>query len=111
MLRVLRATGLVLIATIFWSSPAEADIWDFLAELSGPGPFDGRGKLPEAAMATIYCRGVRSGSGFLRLLDNPDARGPCFFAEVHNFEAPDDERFFRVRATITEVGTTYRLAP
>jgi len=111
MMQALRITSMVLIVMTIWSVPAKADIWDWLEQLSGPGPFNGRGKLPESATATIYCHGFDSGSGWLRLLNRADARGPCVFADVHNFEAPDDERFFRVRATLTEFGPTYRIAP
>ena len=111
MLRTLRITTLLLITMSTLSQPAKADWWDFFAELSGPGPFNGRGKLPENATATIYCHGVSSGSGFFRLLDRGDSRGPCIFADVRLFEAPDDDKFFRVRMTVTEVGPTYRLAP
>lgn len=111
MLRTLRVTSLVLITMLVWSQPANADWWDFFAELSGPGPFHGRGHWPENVMATIYCHGVSSGSGWVRLLDKAEARGPCFFADLRNFEAPNDDKFFRTRATVTEIGPTYRLAP
>jgi hypothetical protein len=107
MRRMRRGTWLALILLIVSARPAKANIWDILLELSGPGPFDGRGN----ASATIYCHGFDSGSGFLRLLDRPDARGPCFFVDVRRFESPDDERFFRVRVTTTEVGPMYRIAP
>ncbi|HYR85762.1 MAG TPA: hypothetical protein VE422_16850 [Terriglobia bacterium] len=111
MLRILRRATLFLLLLTVPAPTAHADWWEILAELTGPGPSDGRGKLPESATATIYCRGFNSGSGFFRLLDRGDPRGPCFFVDLHNFEAPDDDKFFRVRTTLTEVGPTYRLAP
>src|SRR6266850_5149319 len=111
MLRILRTATLVLVLLTFLPQAAHADWWEVLAELSGPGPFAGRGKVPESATATIYCRGFSSGSGWFRLLDRADPRGPCVFVDLHNYEAPDDDKFFRVRATLTEVGPTYRLAP
>jgi hypothetical protein len=101
----------VFIVMTIWSQPAMADWWDWFAELSGPGGFKGRGTskfpFPTNVAATVYCQG----SGWFKLLDNPDARGTCFFVDFRGFEAPEDFKFRRVSATVTEIGPTYRLAP
>ena len=104
MLRTLRITTLLLITMSTLSQPAKADWWDFFAELSGPGPFNGRGKLPENATAAIYCHGVSSGSGFFRLLDRGDSWGPCIFADVRLFEAPDDDTALEIVTKLSHHG-------
>src|SRR2546427_642274 len=88
MSRILRAATLLLIVMTMWSRPVHADIWDLLAELSGPGPFDGRGN----GTLTVYCwhsdftadasegrtGGDRGGNDkWFHLLQDRKAKGPC----------------------------------
>jgi hypothetical protein len=123
MSRVLRVTTLLLIVMTMWSRPVHADIWDFFADMSGPGPFDGRGN----GTLTVYCwhsdftadesegRTGRDRGGndkWFHLLQDRKAKGPCIFLDVRTFRThkhEDDPRWFPVRMEVYESGATYRL--
>ena len=60
MLRFVGLNVLVLVVIFLWAQPARADIWDWMEELTAPGPFHSRGNLT----ATVYCPGTAPvGSG------------------------------------------------
>jgi hypothetical protein len=124
MSRRLRVPILLFLLTTIWCRPVQAqDIWDLLAELSGPGPFEGRGN----GTLTIYCwhpdftadpsqgktGSVRGGNDrWFHLLQDPTAKGPCIFLDVRAFrthKGEDDPRWFPVRVEVYESGATYRL--
>jgi hypothetical protein len=112
MLPVPTVVTVLLLILAFVPVPAEAQIWDILAELSGPGPFTGRGNVS----ATIFCHGALprnggEGSGWFRLLSEPDKKGPCYFVDVRRFKSKEDTYFFPTRVEVYEAGTMYRLAP
>jgi hypothetical protein len=123
MARLVRVTTLLLIVITMYSRPVHANLWDVLAELSGPGPFDGRGN----GTLTVYCwhndftadaSQGRTGSNrggndrWFHLLQDPKAKGPCIFLDVRTFRThkqEDDPRWFPVRVEVYESGATYRL--
>ncbi len=117
--RILRVTALLLIITTIWSRPARADWWDVLAELSGPGPFRGRFGT---GTVTVYCShkdfeensregitGPSHNDRWFHLLQDSNAKGPCFFFDLRRYKAKDDSRYLPVGAHIYEGGATYRL--
>jgi hypothetical protein len=81
-----------------------ADLWDWWAELSGPGPFHSRGNI----MATFYCHQT---GGLFKLPDRNRARDQvaCLFADVRRFKSEENEKFFPVRMEVYEAGPTFRL--
>jgi hypothetical protein len=110
MMRTLRGLGLVPVVLLLLCKPAKADLWDWFAELSGQGPFSGRGNV----MATIYCRGTGdrgTDQQWFGLLDKGDTRVTCWSADVRRFKADDNDRFFPTRMEVYEAGPMYRLGP
>jgi len=107
MKRGLQVITLVFVILVVFSRSAEADLWDWLDQLSGPGPFSTRGN----AAFTVHCNRSGPGSGWLQLLDSAGSRGPCVFVDIRRFTSREDDKFFRVNVTIAEVGPSYRIAP
>jgi hypothetical protein len=123
MSRALRFTGLLLVTLSIFPTPAKADLWDWFAELSGPGGFQTRGN----GTLTVYCRhpdftadasegrtgNDRGGNDrWFHLLQDRKDRGPCVFFDVRAFRThkhEDDPRWFPVRVEVYEGGPTYRL--
>src|SRR5262245_3938114 len=100
MLRFSQHRILLLLVLTIWSQPARADIWDWFAELSGPGGFHSRGNLT----FTVYCwhgdlpenaaegtTGPARNDKWFHLLQSPnrDVRGPCVFFDFRAFENKD----------------------
>ena len=101
------ALGIVLVG----SPPAEANIWDWLEELNGPGPARSRGNF----MVNLICSGTRKDdrSGHSRSLGRvfqlpkePDADTTCLFFDQRWLHAEADARFHPVDISITEFGTS-----
>src|SRR5437773_9195710 len=120
MMRVVRLTTLFLIVMALASIPAQANIWDWLGELSGPGPFHSRGNIT----FTVYCwhgdvaesaeegtTGEARNAKWFHVLQDRKAKGPCLFFDTRGLEVknPSDSRFFPTRLEIYEGGPTYRL--
>ena len=120
MSRTVRVTTFLLIVMTIWSRPARADLWEWLAELSGPGGFHSRGNVT----VTVYCwhrdveedraQGLTGGARnahWFHLLQDRKAKGPCVFFDARTFESKDlnDPRFFPTRLEIYQAGPTYRL--
>lgn len=107
--------GLVLLFAS--AQPARADIWDWLEQMSGPGPFTTRPftwRLPGNVTFMPYChQKPDDGNGVLRALDTPQQPGDprtCVFLDFRRFEVPETTRFFATNVTIWEAGTSYRIA-
>jgi len=123
MSRAQRVFSLLLLVFAISNRPAHADIWDWAAELSGPGGFEGRGN----GTLTVYCwhgdftadptegktGNDRGGNDkWLHLLQDRKAKGPCIFFDLRTFRTSkheDDPRWFPVRAEVYQAGPTYRL--
>lgn len=123
----LRVGFLVLAMSLIGSARAEANIWDWLSELDGPGPSRSRGNF----MLNLIC-GVPAdstnlagtsysvvpmgaatkepnrlfGLPALRIPDNPNTRATCLFVDFRALHAEDDANFYPVTITITELGTS-----
>jgi hypothetical protein len=98
------------------SARAEANIWDWLEELNGPGPSRSRGNF----MLNLVCRGTdgntlggtpRALGRFLQIPARPDANTACLFVDQRWLHAEEDERFYPVDVSVTEVGTSAWLHP
>lgn len=92
-----RSVTAVLAIVLFTAAPAEANWWDWIHQLSGPGPSDSRGN----ALATI-CFGAA---------DRGDARVLCPFIDVRRFVTrPEDNFPNRVEFEAFDFGVTWMLA-
>jgi hypothetical protein len=123
MSKTLRFPTLLLIVMAISSKPAQADFWEWMAELSGPGGFVSRGN----ATVSVYCwhkdftadesegrtGNDRGGNDrWFHLLQDRTAKGPCIFFDLRTFrtsKGEDDPRWFPVRAEIYNAGPTYRI--
>jgi hypothetical protein len=121
MMRNIRVRTLFLIIMTIWSRPAKADLWDWLADLSGPGEFDTRGNLT----TTVYCRhedqssprfaegmtgDTRGGNArFFHLLQDRHSHGPCMFVDARRLNAKQNAKYFPVGVQIYETGPTVRV--
>jgi hypothetical protein len=99
---------LVVALLLVSSSRAEANIWDWIEELNGPGPSRSRGNF----MLNVKCRAPnyeRTNSVRLKPFEiprSPAADATCLFVDFRALHADEDARFFPVNITITEVGTS-----
>lgn len=106
---------LVLSITLIGAARAEANIWDWLEELNGPGPSRSRGNF----MLNIKCLGRESRqvgaqrltTGIFQLPKSSDADATCIFVDQRWLHAEDDRRFYPVNISITEAGTSAWLHP
>ena len=120
MQRVGFISTLILFLMATCSTSAYADLWDWLAELSGPGGFHSRGNMT----LTVYCwhepvaedkaegtTGNARNAHWFHLLQDRKAKGPCVFFDARVFESKDlnDPRWFPTRLEIYDAGPTYRL--
>jgi hypothetical protein len=101
--------GFLAVAVFLAGTPrADANIWDWLEALDGPGPSRSRGNL----MANIFCSETRPNRVTGRLFEIPreaNAQGTCLFIDVRRFHADEDDRFHPVDTQITEFGPSVRL--
>jgi hypothetical protein len=101
MRRVLRLGCFTLIVMGLCSRPAEAGLWDWLEELSGPGPFR-EDALANFTARVCFTPTPRSGS-----------REPCVYLDYRRFINNEDDNFFEeigeVRATAFDFGLTWEI--
>lgn len=106
-------------ALLMAAAPARANIWDYLEQLSGPGPFGGPGSIH----LTGGCLGVATAKNAVErqeftktswnLLGIPPTSAikphtPCFFFDVNpGLSAEKDTRFAQVDATLYDFGVTF----
>lgn len=106
MKRLLPIACLFVAGLIACPQPAEADLWDFLQEWSGPGPFHTRGNF-----MIDLCPGPSFDKG--RLASDFDSREnvKCFFADTRLFvnDLPDNFGNFNVKVSIVEAGAAVRV--
>lgn len=113
MKRTLQLLGLVITVLLVCSRPAEAKAgwWDWLEDLSGPGPFTTRGNL----MTTIICSDSDADTkvGSLFKLSDPTkpGTGSCLYFDYRAFRAEADQRYNKVDVSIAEFGPSVRLHP
>ena len=109
MRRTFSLVGLILIALTAAPRSAEADIWDWLQEFSGPGPFHTR--VGNVTFKT--CPGTFLGKHSWDVPYNPEdpSKNPaCLYFDVRTFENRDDDNFgTKVKADVYEVGFERRL--
>jgi len=108
MRHILQQACLVLAILVAGSAQAEAGLWDWLDELNGPGPSDGRGNF----MFNLFCSGsapARRVGRVFQIPRDPDARETCLYFDRRWFHAEEDDRFHPVNVTITEFGPSFRL--
>jgi hypothetical protein len=108
MTQTLRVGLLSLAVLLAGQARAEAHLWDWLEALDGPGPARSRGNMA----TNIFCSDSTPGRGTGRLFQIPrDANtvATCLFVDVRRFRADEDDRFYQVDLSITEVGTSVRL--
>jgi len=78
------------------ASPAEAGMWDWIKELSGPGPSEGRGNL----LGTMCFDPLRTAPW----------TQPCAFVDWRSFENESDNNFpNNVRIEAYDFGVTWKL--
>jgi hypothetical protein len=90
--RVALAVTVLLVSTV----PAEANWWDVIKQLSGPGPSDTRGNV-----VMTYCWLNR---------DTLQNEQPCFFFDLRRFETRDGSDFpNKVRFQAHDAGLTWQI--
>lgn len=110
MLRVARVNVLVFLFMLMGVQTARADIWDWLEDLSGPGPFHTRGNLS----GTFYCSKDKPDpnrpelGGWFRPLGRDSRKYACFYADVRRFRSDADLRFQETSMDFYESGTMLR---
>jgi hypothetical protein len=99
--------ALMFVTLLGLPSQADANLWDWIQEFSGPGPAHGRGSL----LSTL-CFGE---GGHIRSRTTVTASGsvikvPCVFVDVRRFENEDDDNFpSKVRTTAYDFGPAWEL--
>jgi len=117
MQRAIRFVSLTLTVVTIWCVPAEASIWDWFAELSGPGPF--RNQLSKSKRAfvpgtsTLFCKPVLNGAGAnlsdLRWFRVGDNRALCAVVDLRNLETNPNDRYQPVKLKALEFGGVYKV--
>jgi hypothetical protein len=119
MKRTFQLLGLVVTVLLVCSRPAEANggWWDWLEDLSGPGPFHSR--KPYNLMLTLICTdtGVTGAERLFKFPDYPKDPKPgepakqptCLFYDQRFLRTDADTRFGTVDATMIEIGPYVRL--
>lgn len=106
-----RSVGLAFAVSLLISGQAEANIWDWLEELNGPGPSRSRGNF----MVNLICTGTpgttstgerRALGRFLQLPSRPSDDATCLFVDQRWLHAEEDSRFHPVDISITEIGAS-----
>lgn len=102
---------LVLAITLIGNARADANIWDWLEELNGPGPSRSRGNF----MFNLKCTKTdglnlsgrpRKLGRFLEIPEEANTDTTCLFIDQRWLHAEEDDRFYPVNISITEVGTS-----
>src|SRR6185295_9519946 len=96
MKRALTVCALVLVAIAATPRPAQAwALWDWMQEWSGPGPFTGDHPM------VLYCSRPR-------LLPPGDPRPPCWFVDVRQLVADENDNFpVKVSVKFFDVGRSW----
>src|ERR1700674_587616 len=106
MKRSLRLAGVIVVVVLGCARPAQANLWDVLEELSGPGPFHTR--APYNLMLNLICTDTKK-----RLFTFPEAdpakQPTCLFYDERFLRADADTRFGRVDVLMIETGPYVRL--
>lgn len=106
MRRMLPIAALAVLVLTAFPQQAEADLWDWLQEWSGPGPFHTRGNV-----MVDLCPG--SSFDKRRLTSDFDSREnvKCFFADTRLFvnDVPDNFGNLKVTVSIVEAGAAVRI--
>ena len=101
MKRVFPLAGLVLVALMASAQPAYADLWDWLQELSGPGPFHTGGSI----LGTVC-----PGSGPQIRPYEATSNTPCVFFDFRRFLPSKGDNFpTRVEVTAYDTGLTWEV--
>ena len=103
MKRAFVLTSAVLVLLAVSAQPAEANIWDVLEQLSGPGPFHSRGNV----LVSGGC--VQPQVPHLGIDSRVPARAPCWFFDLRRFHADADEFFRAVDAQAYDFGATFQV--
>jgi hypothetical protein len=89
---------------------AEANMWDWIQDMSGPGPSNGRGN----ALATLCFD--KSLTKFRPIVASADqmkgffVKKPCAFIDVRRFENTEEDNFpAKVKLTLYDFGPTWEL--
>jgi hypothetical protein len=98
------------LALVMLAAPSRAlavgwdDLWDYLDQLSGPGPFHGKG----AAAIQIAC--IEGGrANLLRSPSSPDGIVPCLFVDFRALSVEPKDPFDEVTAKLTDIGVSWHL--
>jgi hypothetical protein len=107
-LRIVRLHSFAFFVLLVLAQPARADVWDWLEELSGAGPFHSRGNLA----ATLYCNkdsvGGQNLGGWFKPLGRDSSKHVCYYTDVRLFKANEDARFKETSMDMYEAGTMFR---
>ncbi len=113
---LLRLGCLILAMSVVGPAPAQANIWDWLEELNGPGPSRSRGNF----MVNLFCRdtsglnasgNARALGRFLQIPQSSKADTTCLYLDQRWLHAEDDANFYPVDISITEFGPSVWLHP
>jgi hypothetical protein len=101
MKRVVPLAGLVLVAVMGSPQPAYANLWDWLQEWSGPGPFHTGGSV----LGTVC-----PGDGGVTRPYEPGSNTPCFFIDFRRFIPEKGDNFpTKVEVTAYDFGLTWEV--
>ena len=113
--------GLVLLFAC--AQPARADIWDWLEEMSGPGPFKTKplvGRVGPGNMTyTLFCRAPKGKADFTPffergrdgLSEEVTSGEECLTLDFRKFRFPGNGRFEATSVQITELSYGYKIGP
>ena len=108
MLRIARVNLVVFFFVLIWAQPARADIWDWLEDLSGPGPFHSRGNIA----GTLYCNKANVNGkdlgGWFKPLGRDSPKYACYYASVRAFRSDEDAKFKETSIQLYDAGTMFR---
>ncbi len=113
---LLRLGCLLLAMSVVGPAPAQANIWDWLEVLNGPGPSRSRGNF----MVNLFCRGTdglnvakqpRALGRFMQIPPLSGADTTCLYVDQRWLHAEDDTRFYPVNISLTEIGSSVWLHP
>ena len=106
-----------------WAQPARADIWDWLEQMSGPGPFKTKPLVgnwgPGNVTYTLFCRSPKKSADFTPFFDKGNVNlseevtsgEECLTLDFRKFQFPGNERFEATFVQITEMAYGYKIAP
>jgi len=106
----LRLIVVGLVVVMAQARAAQANIWDFLEQLSGPGPFHSRGNVLFSG-ACLSQLGGGNAAGAMNYFGIPpevtSPATPCFYFDLRRLRADADGRFKEVDASAYEFGVTF----